>query len=330
MADPAIQYLNEQAESSQRVIRQALRRFVRFTSAGTTSDFEGYPWSEVDTELLQQYRQFLIDQKLSESTRNLYIIALRGVIRQAARASASYAPHQRVTGELLSALLEVKVSRPNSVDVGREVSEEEQSALINSIKGDFSASKRDKALIILMLRTGIRVSELVSIAWRRSDLTNNEQRTHTSSIEKDAGSGAHNLIVQGKGKKLRRIPLHQSVVPYLNEWLEARGNKPGPLFTRISKSDIPSDIGITTEGVRYILRQRLLKAADITKITPHDLRRTFATNVLRKTNGDILLAQQLLGHEDPKTTERYNKRQLDDARNSLNEIFKDVDDVDNH
>src|SRR5690554_3094869 len=132
MADPAIQYLNEQAESSQRMIRQALRRFVRFSSAGTTSDFEGYPWSEVDTELLQQYRQFLIDEKLSESTRNLYIIALRGVIRQAARASASYAQHQRVTGELLSALLEVKVSRPNSVDVGREVSEEEQSALINS------------------------------------------------------------------------------------------------------------------------------------------------------------------------------------------------------
>ncbi len=140
-----------------------------------------------------------------------------------------------------------------------------------------------KALVVLLLSTGIRRTEVVGITL--GDLDLEEQQ----------------VLVRGKGGKERVVPLAEQAVEAIQEYLKHR------VETACDHLFVSTNGGHPIQGriVNRILN-RIIQRAGLQGqgITPHKLRHTFATHLIR--NGtDIRTVQELLGHSDIQTTARY-------------------------
>jgi integrase/recombinase XerC len=154
-------------------------------------------------------------------------------------------------------------------------------AKIQKIEWQF---KRDRALLSLVYGCGLRISEALAVS--KKSLENSQT-----------------LIVTGKGKKQRMVPLLQVVKNRIDEYLSACPFKllyDQPIF-------------LSLKGASYTRRdfsglilkvRKNLNLADT--ITPHAFRHSFATHLL-EAGGDLRTIQELLGHENLSTTQRYTK-----------------------
>lgn len=141
-------------------------------------------------------------------------------------------------------------------------------------------AQRDRAILMLLLDTGLRASELCALRVR------------------DADMGNRYIIVQGKGNKERLLPMDVSTMQSLWKYLASRETAPeDPLI-------------ITTEGnpldrqqLRHLL-DHLGKRAGIARVYPHRFRHTFAIQYLRN-GGDVYTLQRLLGHTTLDMVKRY-------------------------
>jgi site-specific recombinase XerD len=113
-----------------------------------------------------------------------------------------------------------------------------------------------------------------------------------------------NLVVSGKGNKERLVPVTGGAAEALADWLTVRGHNPGPLFVGVGNRNQGGEL--TTQAIYNMLRTRV-KEAQITAVSPHDFRRTFVGELL-DAGADIVTVQKLVGHADPATTARYDRR----------------------
>lgn len=175
------------------------------------------------------------------------------------------------------------------------LSTEETDALLNSPNLENGIGVRDKAILELLYATGMRVSELCAL--RLNDLSDTFVK------------------VKGKGKKERIIPVGKKAIEAIDQYLlQYRGEmkeENGPLF--ISMRGRPIDrITIWNRVKEYA------KAAGIVKsISPHTLRHSFATHLL-ENGADLRLIQEMLGHEDIGTTDRYTHVTGNRLKNAFN------------
>ena len=139
----------------------------------------------------------------------------------------------------------------------------------------------NRAALTVMLKTGIRLGEFVGL--RLSD------------IDFDARA----MRVRGKGNKERIAPLAEDVAQALAEWLRFRPDAPTDhVFTCYPGRALKA-------GAIYQRIRRLAERAGIAaRVSPHRLRHTFATSLVRR-NVDIRTVQELMGHADLSTTGRY-------------------------
>lgn len=159
---------------------------------------------------------------------------------------------------------------------------DEVEALLAQPKVDDARGARDKAILELLYATGMRVSELCRL--RIQDLSDTFVK------------------VRGKGKKERVIPVGKKAIEAVDHYLvHFRGEAPeenAPLFLS-SKGKGVDRITVWNRVKVYA------KAAGIEKsISPHTLRHSFATHLL-ENGADLRLIQDMLGHEDIGTTDRY-------------------------
>jgi integrase len=154
---------------------------------------------------------------------------------------------------------------------------------------DRLAAVRDAGLLAVMQGAGQRRGEIVAL-----DLQDYERETSVLRVRR------------GKGNKDRRVPLSSSAVPTLEEWLTARGAWAGPLFCRTRKGNKIVEQRLSAQAV-YKAVQRRATAAHVRQMTPHDLRRTFISNLL-DAGVDLSTSSELAGHRDPRTTKRYDRR----------------------
>ncbi|MCA1677552.1 MAG: site-specific integrase [Actinobacteria bacterium] len=148
--------------------------------------------------------------------------------------------------------------------------------------------RRDHALLLLMIQTGVRVSELVGLRVRDAQL----------------GTGPH-IKITGKGRKKRATTLTGETVKVLRQWLkERKGNPDDPLFpTRPGQS-------LSRYTVGALLSKHAASAAascpslTAKRVTPHTLRHTNAM-LLRAKDVDIATIALWLGHESTETTHIY-------------------------
>jgi len=139
-----------------------------------------------------------------------------------------------------------------------------------------------RCLIVLLLTTGMRRSEAVSIALEDVDLENGQ------------------LLVHGKGSKERTVPLTQEAVAAIHHYLKHR-KKTICQRLFVSQTEEPIQGRVVNRILNRVVARAELKGRGI---TPHTLRHTFATHLI--PNGtDIRTVQELLGHSDIQTTARY-------------------------
>lgn len=173
--------------------------------------------------------------------------------------------------------------------------------LFNVAQQDISASgKRNSVMIALMYVCGVRVSELVELT--------------SSNINFSDGL----LHVSGKGGKERIIPLPKSMVEMLQEYLL---NVQPQLFKNMTiSSDILFPIlyadkvkTMTRQGFWGILKQVVNKAGLPESISPHILRHSIATHLLKK-GANLRLLQMALGHEQLQTVQVYTHVEVSHLR----------------
>lgn len=158
---------------------------------------------------------------------------------------------------------------------------------------------RDLTIVILMLTTGIRVSECVSL--------------DISSIRLDECL----VSVIRKGGNVASVALSDEAIEILTDYLNWRK----------SVNTTESALFLSIQGKRMCVQsiedmlKKYVKAAGIDKpITPHKLRKTFGTQLYRET-GDIYLVASSLGHSSPTTTARsYAKQSTDNLLNARNKV----------
>lgn len=158
---------------------------------------------------------------------------------------------------------------------------------------------RDRAMLETLYASGLRVSELV----------------HLKMADIDLDSGV--LTCFGKGSKQRKVPLGRSAISFLKRYFPAR------LRLLNNKS---SDLLFIELNGRLITRQKFWKlikrygeAANITYITPHLLRHSFAT-VLLANGADLRSVQLMLGHSDISTTQIYTHVTNDQLKTAYNKF----------
>lgn len=149
---------------------------------------------------------------------------------------------------------------------------------------------RDKLIFELLYSTGVRVSELVNIKVKDIDFENKSIRIF--------GKGKKERIVLFGDQALKLINIYLTRRDFTSEYLilNNRGNK------------------ITTRGVDLIIHKNSLKSGLKNKITPHTMRHTFATHMLND-GANLLTVQELLGHENLKTTQVYTHVSNERLRN---------------
>lgn len=159
--------------------------------------------------------------------------------------------------------------------------------------GEDLKSRRDRALLSLLLYHGLRREEL--------------SRLTVADIH--ARRGVPHLRVHGKGSKVRHIPLHPGTQELLTDYLEASGHaheKFGALFRPIRNNRTGElDRTLSGDGIYKLVRGYAKKLG--IEIGVHALRATAATNALEH-EADIAKVQEWLGHANIATTRLYDRR----------------------
>jgi site-specific recombinase XerD len=287
--NPALVYLASLAAGSRRTMRQALDTIAHLLTAGGC-DHVTLPWGALRFQHTQAARAVL-QEKYEAATANKMLSALRQTLRAAWNLGyMSAEEYQRainfkaITGE-----------KPEAA-VGRALKFGEWIGLFAMCAADASpAGVRDAAVIALFKIAGLRRAEMAALSLDDYDATN------------------HNLTIHGKRNKTRVVPIEDAgALDALADWLYllfnggARQTMTGPLFTRILKGGTITTERLTDQGLYHILDTRRQQAR-IATFTPHDLRRTFAGDLL-DAGVDLSTVQKLMGHANANTTSGYDRR----------------------
>ncbi len=171
------------------------------------------------------------------------------------------------------------------------LTEEEAEAILRVPDRRTLQGKRDYAILLTLLSTGLRKAELCNL--KVGDL-----KTYRNQAVLD---------VIGKGKKFRRIPLHPEALVAVKDYLRASRNgidPDGPVFKTLGKHGPYEERGLTPKAVDCLIKSAAEKALIRKRIHPHVIRHTFATTLLDKGN-DLRTVQSLMGHSHIRTTETY-------------------------
>lgn len=171
------------------------------------------------------------------------------------------------------------------------LSEKDIGALLATSHQDTSPEgRRMSALLEILYASGLRVSELVSL----------KLSTLQREREKDGGMLKPFLIVQGKGRKERLVPLNQPAIRMLTHYLALRHSNSAWLFPSTAEEG-----HITRQYFGKLLKKLALEAGiDPTMVSPHVVRHSFASHLLQH-GADLRVIQELLGHADISTTQIY-------------------------
>jgi integrase/recombinase XerC len=145
-------------------------------------------------------------------------------------------------------------------------------------------SGRDKAMMELVYSSGLRVSELISLNIHDVDF-------------RDAS-----LVVTGKGRKTRMLPVGRIALDTLNGWIKYRTGWADYNESALFISKRGQRLSVRSVQLRFDHWAKIMHTQG--KVYPHRLRHSFASHML-ESSGDLRAVQELLGHEDISTTQIY-------------------------
>jgi integrase/recombinase XerD len=244
-----------------------------------------------------------LQRAYSPRTVNVTLAALRGVLRCAWE-------DELLTGEEYTRATGIKNMKVQRLPKGRGLSGDEIARIMAHCRGlgpdgrDWPESAFGSFLLVvvaLMLAAGLRASEVARLTVNSYDRRLKQLR------------------FIGKGDKEAIVPIGDEVVEYLEQWLSVRAEldlaEGAPLIVRVRHD---GRVGLRTmllnrRKLEHLCKQIARRALG-DKFSPHDLRRTYCTDLL-DGGTDLATTQRLMRHESPATTNLYDRRPLEaDAR----------------
>lgn len=280
---PARVYLARLAEGSRPAQAGALG-IVAALLAGDGVPADLIPWEQVQYPHMQMVRTQLAE-RYAPATANRCLAALRGVLTEAYRLG-------QMTGEDYHRAVSVANVTGERLPAGRALPAGELRALFEACAQDrnHAAGARDAALIAALYGGGLRRDEVASL-----DLDDYTAET------------VQLVVRHGKGNKDRTCYLAAGATQALDGWItNYRRAVPGPMFCPVRKDGLVILRRMSGEAIRFAVRTRA-RDAGIAMFSPHDLRRTFISDLL-DAGADIASVQRLAGHATVATTGRYDRR----------------------
>jgi integrase/recombinase XerD len=261
--------------------RDTLRLLLRFAQHHTGKQPCHLEFADLDAPLIAAFLNHLEHERgNSVPTRNARLAAIHSLYRYAALRH----PEHMAT---IARVIEIPAKRHKRTTISY-LEENEIKALLRAPDRSTWLGRRDHALLLTAIQTGLRVSELASL--RVGDMS--------------LGTGAHCRVI-GKGRKERCATLTAETVAVLRTWLDERRGRPEePLFPSRRRGRL------TPKAISWLLDKHVTTAArscrslQSKRVTPHVLRHTNAM-LLRARDIDIFTIALWLGHESTKSTEVY-------------------------
>jgi integrase/recombinase XerD len=276
--------------------RDALRMLILFAAARLKKKPAALALDDLDRDLVLAFLDEL-EQKRNNSiaTRNARLAAIRSFFHHVAAADpASFGVAQRV--------LTIPTKRAH-IEVTHHLTGPEVDAIIASPDQTTPRGRRDRTFLLFLARTGARVSEAIGV---------NGNDLHLE-------QGRSQVLLHGKGRRDRVVPIPQDLVRSLTALLSERGlshHQPEPIFVGAHIERL------TRFGATHIVR----RAADLAvstrpslkgkPISPHIFRHSLAMKLLR-AGVDLLTIQAWLGHAQVATTHRYAAADVEMMRQGL-------------
>jgi len=281
LRDPMRAYLDGlTSAASQASARARLRAVARLVAVPA---YEALLWGQLRAHHVAFIRSKLVTAEAAPATVNLTLAVLRGIARQAR-------DFNLMTDEEYRRITEVKPYKGSRLPPGRHVRSGELTALVEACARDKTpAGARDAAMLACLYVGGLRRAELAALK-----------------VEHYVPDPPTLTVKSGKGDKDRVVPLEPSAAVVVDAWLRVRGARPGRLFLPVNKGGRIRGAGITAGAVYNALARRAAEAK-IAHASPHDLRRSFVSDLL-EAQVDISTVQQLAGHANVTTTARYDRR----------------------
>ncbi|MDX1147039.1 tyrosine-type recombinase/integrase [Sinorhizobium medicae] len=272
-----------QMEASQHTIagyRDTFRLLIRYAGSRCGKPPTKLTIEDLDADLVADFLSHVEATRGNTArTRNARLAAIRSFFRYVAMTDPTWLLHcQRI------------LSMPSKRYVKRSVTfldAQEIAALLVAPDRTTWVGRRDHALLLLALQTGLRASELISLRCKDVVL----------------GAGAHIRCV-GKGRKERSTPLRRDTAKLIQGWIGERRDSDSPLFPSIRGERLSRD------ALEHLVRKHCLTASRTCpslaskRVTPHTLRHSTAMELLHHGVDQSVIALWL-GHESVETTQIY-------------------------
>jgi integrase len=184
---------------------------------------------------------------------------------------------------------------------------EQANALLAATDRNTKKGKRDYAIMLLLLKTGLRRFECAALNIGDMRM---EQGHHTL------------FLKETKGEKLDTVKMavdvHRAILDYLESVNRSNASPDEPIFKSFRKGDIPLDKRISPNDI-YRAIKKYAEIAGITDLTAHGLRATFITLSI-EGGAPLHKVQYAARHSDPRMTEHYQKRKLNLDDNAVDYI----------
>jgi len=278
------QRLMHQRQASAHTIasyRDTFRMLLRFTQKRLHKAPSALALEDIDAPLVAAFLDDLETVRgVTARTRNLRLTAMHSFFRYASYEAPTHAAQ-------IARVLAIPAKKFDRALVAF-LSRAEVDALLAAPDQRAWSGRRDHALMLLAVQTGLRLSELIGL--RRDDV--------------HLGTGAHVRVV-GKGRKERCTPLSKATRTVLAAWLREPIRAPSqPVFPNMRGGSLSS------HGVHYLLAKHVAVAGTQCsslarkRVSPHVLRHTTAMDLLQEGVEQSVIALWL-GHESIETTQIY-------------------------
>lgn len=261
--------------------RDTFRLLLGFTRLKTGKEPSALDWDDLDAPTISAFLDHLeTNRHNSARTRNARLAAVRSLFRYASLRHPEHAaviqrvlaiPQKRCENKVISFLTPVEVE-----------------ALLDAPDTTRWEGRRDRALMLLAIQTGLRLSEIIGLDCGDVSLD----------------TAAH-VRCEGKGRKERCVPLTKSTVAVLRVWLrERQGRSDDPLFPTHTGRRLSPDAVERRVAAHAATATRRTPSLSDKHLTPHVLRHTSAMQLLQ-AGVDTSVIALWLGHADSRSTQAY-------------------------
>jgi integrase/recombinase XerD len=258
--------------------RNDLQQFDSYVNSAHGNGHSARDWEVLDRTTITDYLLTLKRKNYAEATVARKVAAIK-----------SFFQYMQAEGQIRRNPAESLESPRVGRSLPKPLSVTEIDELLEQpMKRNTPEARRDRAMLELLYATGLRVTELVSL-----DVD-------------DVNMAASYVRCMGKGSKERTIPIHEQAAAAVAAYLDdgrapmVKSRKESALFVNRRGERL------TRQGFWLILKQYAREAKITSAVTPHTLRHSFATHMLRG-GAPLRNVQELLGHENISTTQVYTQ-----------------------